>query len=79
MKKRGEVNLWFLVEFIAAFLVGYMLVDVGIAYAKETVYEKAHIAKNLAMEINALSSIPRFHPFSPKVLDFLRDTIFTKF
>ncbi|MBL7054766.1 hypothetical protein ISS05_03330 [Candidatus Woesearchaeota archaeon] len=58
MKKRGEVNLWFLIEVIAAFFIGWILINASTAYAKGTVYEKVHIAKNLAMEINALASVP---------------------
>ena len=58
MKKRGDISLWFLVEIIGAFLIGYMAVNVSVAYAQNTIYEKINIAKDLSMQINTLESIP---------------------
>lgn len=57
MKKRGNVALWFLVEFIAAFLVVYMAASVSEANAGQTIYEKLNLAKDLSMQINTLASI----------------------
>jgi len=57
MQKRGEISLWFLIELVGAFLIGYMAVDVSVAYAQQTIYEKLNIAKDLAMQINTLSSV----------------------
>ncbi|MBI2557959.1 hypothetical protein HYW20_01445 [Candidatus Woesearchaeota archaeon] len=56
--KKGEVSLWFLIEIIGAFLIGYLLFDVSVSIAKGTIYEKLNIAKDLAMQINTLSGIP---------------------
>ena len=55
--KKGEVSLWFLIELIGAFLIGYLLFDVSISIAKGTIYEKLNIAKDLAMQVNTLSGI----------------------
>ncbi|MBS3102034.1 hypothetical protein J4458_01140 [Candidatus Woesearchaeota archaeon] len=58
MKKRGDVSLRFLLELVASFLVAYMAVSVSVSYTQGTIFEKLHIAKDLAMQINALSSLP---------------------
>ena len=60
MKKRADtdlISLWFLMELIGAFLVGYMAVNLSLAYTQWTIYEKLNIAKDLAMQINTLSSV----------------------
>ena len=57
MKKRGEITLWFLVELIGAFLVVYLAVSISMAQAKGTIFEQLNIAKDIAMQINALNSI----------------------
>ncbi|MDP6547351.1 MAG: hypothetical protein QF917_00110 [Candidatus Woesearchaeota archaeon] len=58
MKKRGEATLWFLVELIGAFLVAYLAGSISLAYAQGIIFEKLNIAKDLAMQINTLSSVP---------------------
>jgi hypothetical protein len=58
MKKRGDITLWFLFELLGAFLIGYMAVNISLAYAKGTIHEKLNIAKDIAIQINALASIP---------------------
>ena len=59
MKKRGEeIALSSLIELVAAVFVAYLAVDVASAYAKGTIYEKLNIAEDLAMQINALISVP---------------------
>ena len=59
MKKRGDVSiLWFLISLIGAVLVGYIIVDVSLEISKGTIFEKLNIAKDLAMQINTLESIP---------------------
>ena len=58
MKKKGTMVLWFLIELIAAAFVGYMAVSLSVAYTQKTIYEKLNIAKDLAMQINTLSSVP---------------------
>ncbi|MBI3035519.1 hypothetical protein HYY71_04295 [Candidatus Woesearchaeota archaeon] len=58
MEKRGDVNLWFLSEFVAAFIIAYTIASASAAIAQETINEKLNIAKDLAMQINALSSVP---------------------
>lgn len=57
MKKRGDISLWFLVEFIGAFLIAFLAVDISINISQQRIYEKLNIAKDLAMQINALTSI----------------------
>lgn len=57
MKKRGIASLWFLIELIVAFLVGYMAFDLSASYTQKTIYEKLNIAKDLAMQINTLSGV----------------------
>jgi len=60
MKKRADfdlVSVWFLIELVGAFLVGYMAVDLSVAYAQGTAYEKLNLAKDIAMQINTLSSV----------------------
>lgn len=57
MKKRGIISLWFLIELIVAFLVGYMAFDLSVTYTQKTIYEKLNIAKDLAMQINTLSGV----------------------
>jgi|SRR3989338_4674362 len=58
MKKRGDMTLWFLIETLAAFLIGYLATSVALAYVNLTIYEKLNLAKDISMQINALSSIP---------------------
>lgn len=58
MKKRGEVTLWFLMELAASVLIVFIAVTVALAYAKGTTYEQLNIARNIAMQINTLSSLP---------------------
>ena len=58
MKKRGDITLWFLFEFVGAFLIVYLMADVSLAYAKGTIHEKLNIAKDIAMQINTLAGIP---------------------
>lgn len=58
MEKRGIASLWFLIELVVAFLVGYMAFDLSTSYTQKTIYEKLNIAKDLAMQINTLSGIP---------------------
>ncbi len=57
MKKRGDISLWFLLEFIVAFSVVYMAVNVSVAYAQGTIYEKLNLAKDLAMQLNTIAGI----------------------
>src|SRR3989344_3828148 len=57
MKKRGDISLWFLVEFVGAFLIAFLAVDISINISQQQIYEKLNIAKDLAMQINALTSI----------------------
>ena len=58
MEKRAEISLWFLLELVAAILVGYMAADLSVAYAQNTIYEKLNLAKDFAMQIDALSGVP---------------------
>jgi|TARA_Y100000031_G_C8214557_1_gene382696 hypothetical protein len=58
MKKRGNAPLWFFVELIAAFFVAYVAVDVSLAYAKGTIFEKLNIVRDIGMQINTLMSVP---------------------
>lgn len=58
MKKRGEATLWFLVELAGAILVAYLAGSISLAYTQGTIFEKLNIAKDLAMQINAISSVP---------------------
>lgn len=58
MEKRGIASLWFLIELIIAFLVGYMAFDLSVNYTQKAIYEKLNIAKDLAMQINTLSGVP---------------------
>ena len=77
MKKRGDISLWFLVEVVGAFLVVYLAINVASTYSKGTVYEKLNLAKDIAMQINTLSSIPgdayiinkNFHGYSLRIID----------
>lgn len=57
MRKRGDISLWLLIELVGAFLITYMAVSISLSYAKGTIYEKLNIAKDLAIQVNALSSI----------------------
>ncbi len=58
MKKKGIAPLWFLIELVAAIFVAYLIVNVSTAYAKGTIFEKLHIAKDLSLQINTLASVP---------------------
>lgn len=58
MGKRGDISLWFLVEFVGAFLIAFFAIDFSVNIAHERIYEKLNIAKELSMQINALSSVP---------------------
>lgn len=58
MKKRGDITLWFLIETAAAFLIAFLMTNVVLGYVNLTIYEKLNIAKDISMQINALSSIP---------------------
>lgn len=58
MEKKGVISLWFLIEVVGAFLVGYMAVEVSVGLSKGTIHEKLNIAKDLAMQINTLASVP---------------------
>ena len=77
MEEEESVTLWFLVELIGAFLVAYLLVDVSMAYAKGTGFEKLNLAKDTAMQIDSLLSVPEdayiinsnFHGYSLKITD----------
>ena len=50
--------MWFFVELIAAFFVAYVAVDVSLAYAKGTIFEKLNIVRDIGMQINTLMSVP---------------------
>ena len=57
MNKRGDISLWFLIEFIGAFLIAFLAIDFSVNLAHESIYEKLNIAKELAVQINSLSGI----------------------
>ena len=57
MKKKGDITLWFLIETAAAFLIGYLSASVAFGYVNLTIYEKLNLAKDISMQINALSGI----------------------
>ena len=77
MKKRGDINLWFLVELIGAILIVYLAINISTARAEGTIYEELNIAKDIAMQINTLASIPgdayivnsNLHGYSIKITD----------
>ena len=77
MEEEESVTLWFLAELIGAFLVAYLLVDVSMAYAKGTGFEKLNLAKDTAMQIDSLLSVPEdayiinsnFHDYSLRITD----------
>lgn len=59
MKKKGEeFSLWFFLELMGAVFVAYLAINVATSYAKGTAYEKLNIAKDIAMQINAIQSVP---------------------
>jgi len=58
MKKRGDISLWFLVELIGAFLVAYMAVNISLAYAQGTIFEKLNVAKDIRIQINSIIAVP---------------------
>jgi|TARA_Y100000310_G_C20525692_1_gene735901 hypothetical protein len=58
MKKRGQATLWFLIELIAAILVVYLAVDLAVSLSTGTIFEKLNIARDISMQINALSALP---------------------
>jgi|TARA_Y100000310_G_scaffold257360_1_gene265404 hypothetical protein len=77
MKKRGDINLWFLVELIGAILIVYLAINISTSRAEGTIYEELNIAKDIAMQINTLASIPgdayivnnNLHGYSIKITD----------
>jgi len=59
MQKRGQLpTLWMLVSIIGAVLIAYVLANIGSGYVTGEVFLKSRIAKELALEINALYSVP---------------------
>jgi len=58
MKKRGQATLWFVMELVIAVFIVYMAIDISNAYSQGTIFEKLNIARNIAMQINTLSSLP---------------------
>ncbi|MBL7055553.1 hypothetical protein ISS07_01430 [Candidatus Woesearchaeota archaeon] len=58
MKKRGAATLWMLIELVAAFLVAYIAVDVSLAYAQGTGFEKLNVAREIGLNLVAISSVP---------------------
>jgi len=58
MKKRGDINLWFLVDLTAFIFVVYLATTIAVENVQGTIHEKLNIAKDLSMQINTLSSVP---------------------
>ena len=58
MAEGEEIGLYFFLELAAAFAVGFILVNAGVAYAKGTIYEKLNLAEDLGMQLNTIISLP---------------------
>lgn len=58
MKKRAEMTLWAVIELIGAFLIVYIAVNLASSIVQGTIYQKLNLAKDLAMQIDTLSSVP---------------------
>jgi len=58
MQKRGQLpTLWMLVSIIGAVLIAYVLANIGSGYVSGEAFLKSRVAKELALEINALYSV----------------------
>ena len=76
MAEGEEIGLYFFLELAAAFAVGFILVNAGVAYAKGTIYEKLNLAEDLGMQLNTIISLPgdafiiisNFHGYSLNVV-----------
>ncbi|GEM_PF-2938195 len=58
MKKRAEATLWFLIEAVGALFIGYLAVNLSLQITQGSIYEKLNVAKDLALELDALRSVP---------------------
>lgn len=59
MKKRGDtIGLWFIIELVAAIALVFLGWQTASNYSQGRIYEKVNLAKDLAMQINTLQSIP---------------------
>lgn len=57
-KRATEIPSIYLIRVTGAVLVAVLLIQISSNIAKGTIFEKLNLAKNMAMEINTLISIP---------------------
>jgi len=77
MKKRGLAGLWFLIELVAGIFAGGLLAFAALDLFTGTAHQKLNVAKLIATQIHALSSIPgdayitnnNLHGFSIEITD----------
>ena len=73
----STITLWVLIEIIGALLVAYLAIDVSLAHAKGTGFEKLNLAKDSSVQINTLLGIPgdayiinkNFYGYSLRIVD----------
>ena len=58
MKKRGAATLWVVIEITIAVFIVYMAIDIAKSISQGTIFEKLNIARDISMQINALSGLP---------------------